>query len=103
MRSFVPKGTRPGVYRGTATIMTTRGNSTVQLSVDGGERDHPGCGEEQLHHGLLELQYGPLSWDEGDGDTIESFYGYKALSPQWWKLMDEFAKSMRRTGTTISR
>jgi hypothetical protein len=95
VRLHVPKATAPGTYRGTARLRTDQGVSSVPVAVKVENVTVPDASKSSFTTDLWMLQYGALSWDEGAGDTIELFYGYKRLSPQWWKLMGEFARSMR--------
>ncbi|WP_161606365.1 glycoside hydrolase domain-containing protein [Microlunatus speluncae] len=95
IRGFVPKDTKPGEYRGTVLVITSQGTSKIDLTLTVAAATIPDAGRSSFTTDLWMLQYGSLSWDEGDGDTIEIFYGHKRLSPVWWQLMGEFAKSMK--------
>ncbi len=95
LRAYVPKGTKPGAYQGKVTVITSQGTSTIDLTLTVTAATIPDAAKSSFTTDLWMLQYGALSWDEGDGDTIELFYGYQRLSPEWWKLMGEFATSMK--------
>lgn len=95
VRAYVPKGTEPGDYTGTVSVITDHGTSTVDLKLTVASATIPDAAQSSFTADLWMLQYGSLSWDEGDGDTLELFYGHDRLSPEWWQLMEEFARSMK--------
>lgn len=95
VRAFVPKNTKPGSYAGTATVVTSRGNHTVPITLTVANVTIPDAADSSFTTDLWSILYKALSWDEGYGDTIELFYGYKPLTPKWWQLMGEYAKSMK--------
>jgi len=105
IKAYVPKGATPGRYAGTATIRTDQGNSAVAISVDVKNVTIPDAQKSTFTTSLWTLAAGPLSWDEGAGDTIELFYGEKRYSPKWWQLMQSFAantKEYRNNDLTVN-
>lgn len=92
VRAFVPKETKPGVYKGTATVQTDQGNSTVPVEIDVQNVTIPDADDSSFTTNLWMILYGALSWDEGAGDTMELFYDHKRLSPEWWELIANIAK-----------
>jgi len=96
IKAYVPKGTAPGRYAGTATVRTDQGNSAVAISVDVKNVTIPDAQNSGFTTSLWSLTTGPISWDEGAGDTIELAYGEKRYSPKWWTLMESFAADMKQ-------
>lgn len=94
IRAYAPKDAVPGVYTGTATIVTDAGQSVVPVSVDIKNATIPDNKDSGFTRSMWMTTFGPLSWDEGDGDTIKLYYGLDRYSPKWWQLMGNLATMM---------
>lgn len=96
IRAYVPKDTKPGLYKGTATVQTDQGNSTVPIQLDVQNVTIPDAKDSTFTTNFWQILYGALSWDEGAGDTMEIFYDHKRLSPEWWELITNIAKNNKQ-------
>ncbi|WP_163513508.1 glycoside hydrolase domain-containing protein [Fodinicola acaciae] len=95
IRAYAPKDAAPGVYTGTATIVTDTGQSAVPISIDIRNVTIPDNRDSGFTRAMWMTTFGPLSWDEGAGDTIKLYYGLDRYSPKWWQLMGNLAAMMK--------
>ncbi len=95
VNAFVPKGTGAGVYSGTATVQTSRGNLAVPISVDVRAVELPDSKDGTFDNSLWNTFNGELSWDPG-GDNMAASYGLTRFSPKWWALMENVVEQMKR-------
>ncbi|GAB3950277.1 hypothetical protein GCM10029976_084750 [Kribbella albertanoniae] len=96
VRVHVPATAAGGVYTGRATVRTTNGDLSVPITVNARNVVIPPADQSEFTNVMWTNFLGLTSWDPGDGDTVELFYGYKRYSADWWQLIDNWAEYMKR-------
>lgn len=96
---YVPTGTAAGIYRGSATVHTDNGAFRVPVSINVRNVTIPSAVDGAFTNSLWQLFTGPISYDEGAGDTIKLFYGHDRYSVAWWQLLDNVAEVRKRHRT----
>lgn len=96
---YVPKGTGAGIYSGAVDLNTTEGKQTVKMSVEVCAVTLPDPNEGSLdymhHQQITGVWWLPSSPGCYPWDPITICYGYNRWTPQWWALLEDFAKKMR--------
>jgi hypothetical protein len=95
---FVPKTTAAGVYTGSATVRTNKGNVVVPLSVNVRAVTIPDAKDGAFTVSMWNTFNGEISW-KPDGDTIKLTYDYDRFTPKWWQLMENVAQQMKEHRT----
>jgi Domain of unknown function (DUF4091)/Cadherin-like beta sandwich domain len=106
--SYVPKGTEPGTYQGTATVDTTVGRRTVPIQVSVFDVTIPDASQSDFVNYHWTMTNG-FTWDgfswNGEGsqpyDVGKHYYGVETYSDKWFKLMDEFARVLTEYRTNM--
>ncbi|WP_169512970.1 glycoside hydrolase domain-containing protein [Actinopolymorpha alba] len=107
--SHVPVGTRPGTYDGTVTVETTRGSRRVPIQVNVFDATIPTAAKASFVNYHWTMTNG-FTWDgmtwNGEGsqgfDVGKYYYGVETYSDDWFKLMDEFARTLTEYRTTMT-
>ncbi|MEV6156529.1 glycoside hydrolase domain-containing protein [Nonomuraea sp. NPDC052129] len=98
---FVPRGTAPGTYRGTATVETTRGTYPVPIQFSVHNVEVPTIDKSPFtnYHWTMTngFTWDGLSWNGAASqayDVGKYYYGVDTYSDAWFRLMDEFARKL---------
>lgn len=95
VRAYVPKQTAGGVYRGQARIHTDRGLYVVPVSVNVRPVTIPDAKDSGFTDVNWTLLFGTVSYQEPVVETMLANYGFSPFSPEWWKLMEDYANLRR--------
>lgn len=99
--TYVPSSTGPGVYEGSVTVKTNRGDYRIPLQVDVADAEIPQTSDTRFINYIWAMTNG-FTWDGmqfGDAssdayDVGKHYYGVETYSDKWFKLMDNFAQVM---------
>ncbi|MCD9022425.1 glycoside hydrolase domain-containing protein [Cohnella silvisoli] len=95
IRAFIPATAAAGIYTGTATVNTTKGNFAVGVTIDVQNVTIPDAKDSTFNNSQWMQFYGPDSTDVVNGDNLKNAYGYPRLSADWWTLMENFAQNAK--------
>jgi hypothetical protein len=95
VRVFVPGSTPGGLYRGTATVQTDRGDIAVPIEADVRAVTLPDASNGSYTNVMWQLFFGDLSSQEYAVETVKKYYGHDKYSAGWWALMDNVAKEWK--------
>ncbi|MFI6291141.1 glycoside hydrolase domain-containing protein [Nonomuraea sp. NPDC050790] len=106
---FVPRGTAPGTYRGSATVETSRGNYAVPIQVSVADAEIPTIDKSPFtnYHWTMTngFTWDGFSWNGSAGapayDVGEHYYGVETYSDAWYRLMGEFARKLAAYRTNM--
>ncbi|MFC0627389.1 glycoside hydrolase domain-containing protein [Kribbella deserti] len=99
INAYVPKTTPPGLYEGTASVVTNAGHRVVPIKIDVRAVDIPDAIDSGFSQSMWTLLFGDISWSEYPEETIKKYYGVERYSPGWWELAGNVAKSMKQHRT----
>lgn len=100
--TYVPKGSAAGTYTGSATVNTTAGNFTVNISLIVYNVQIPDAKDGVFSYGTWNTQV--LRWADHSletSDYIQEQYGYTKFSTEWWSLIGKMADNMKETRQTM--
>ncbi|GAB3746114.1 glycoside hydrolase domain-containing protein [Microlunatus parietis] len=92
VRVKVPRDAAGGVYRGTVTLETDRGNLSLPLSINVRPVTIPDAKDSGFTDVEWTLFFGTVSYQEPPVETMLANYGFSPFSPEWWKLMEDYAR-----------
>ncbi len=94
VRLYVPKETPAGIYSGTATVATDKGDISVPIEAKVYDVTIPDSKDAEFSFSFWSNL--AATWDlEDEYDGISVLYGYEKYSHEWWALMDNIAQLMK--------
>ncbi len=106
VRVYVPKSTPGGIYRGRILVETDRGTLKLPLSVNVRAVTIPDAKDSGFTDVEWTLFFGTVSHQPPPSgvETMLANYGFSPFSPEWWKLMEDYAqlrKDYRNNNLTL--
>lgn len=102
---YVPKGTKPGLYKGTASVKTLMGTYPVAIGAEVNNVTVPGANESDfdimIHQQIAGTWFYDATREKHPRDVIVQLYGYERWTPQWWELVSNMADNMRRSRMNV--
>ncbi|WP_152365158.1 glycoside hydrolase domain-containing protein [Microlunatus speluncae] len=97
VRVKVPKTQAGGIYRGTVKIETDHGTMTMPLSINVRPVTIPDTKDSGFTDVEWTLFFGTVSHQPPPSgvETMLANYGFSPFSPEWWKLMEDYADLRR--------
>ncbi|TDD57902.1 DUF4091 domain-containing protein [Kribbella antibiotica] len=95
----VPAGQAAGAYTGSADVATSTGAIAVPVRLTVYPVDVPNAVDSKYIYSTWNVFFNEYADDSGDklADEIVDRYHFTRYSPQWWKLMEDFAKEQKAT------